>query len=146
MTHTPPRGTPRRDKPEPSNEARSGSPASFPDTAASGARPRTNVDDVYRLLAESVQDYAIFALDATGRVLTWSAGAARLKGYARTEIVGQHFSLFYPPEAIAAGKPERELELAKRAGRLEDEGWRVRKDGSQFWANVVISAMRNPAG
>ena len=102
--------------------------------------------DVYRLLVEGVQDYAIFALDRAGRVLTWSAGAARLKGYARTEIVGRHFSIFYPQEAIAAGKPEWELEVATRAGRLEDEGWRVRKDGSRFWASVVITALHDDLG
>jgi PAS domain S-box-containing protein len=93
-----------------------------------------------------VQDYAIFALDRTGRILTWSAGAARLKGYARTEVIGQHLSIFYPPEDVKAGKPERELEIAAREGRHEDEGWRVRKDGTRFWANVVITALRDEMG
>ena len=100
----------------------------------------------YRLLVESVRDYAIFALDSTGHVVTWSAGAAQLKGYVRPEILGQHFSVFYPPEDIAAGKPDRELEGAIRAGRLEDEGWRVRKDGSRFWASVIITALRDELG
>jgi PAS domain S-box-containing protein len=101
---------------------------------------------LYRLLVESVQDYAIFALDPTGHVLSWNAGAERIKGYTRDEIVGHHFSEFYPPEDIANGKPPWELETAAREGRLEDEGWRVRKDGTYFWANVVITALRNERG
>ncbi|HUQ81064.1 MAG TPA: PAS domain S-box protein [Gemmatimonadaceae bacterium] len=101
---------------------------------------------LYRLLVESVRDYAIFALDRAGNVLTWSAGAAKLKGYTRPEILGRHFSIFYPPEDVAAGKPDRELEDATRAGRLEDEGWRVRKDGTRFWATVVITALRDELG
>ena len=99
-----------------------------------------------RLMVESVRDYAIFMLDPQGRVATWSAGAERIKGYRAEEIVGRHFSLFYAPEEVAAGKPEMELAAAGREGRLEDEGWRVRKDGSVFWANVVISAIRGPGG
>src|SRR3954468_21850313 len=122
MTNTPPRGIPKQNEPA--------SPA----------------DDLYRLLVESVQDYAIFALDPAGRILTWSAGAARLKGYARTEVLGRHFSIFYMPEAVKAGKPDWELEEATRPGRLEDEGWRVRKDGTHFWANVVITALRDELG
>ena len=101
---------------------------------------------LYQSLVESVPDYAIFALDRAGNVLTWSAGAARLEGYTRPEILGQHFSVFYPPEDVAAGKPERDLEHVTRAGRLQDEGWRVRKDGSRFWANVVITALRDELG
>jgi PAS domain S-box-containing protein len=101
---------------------------------------------LYRLLVEGVRDYAIFALDAGGHILTWNEGARRIKGYARDEIVGQHFSIFYPPEDIAAGKPARELDEAIRDGRVEDEGWRVRKDGSLFWADVVITAMRDESG
>ena len=97
-----------------------------------GARPAVPPEWLYRLLVESVRDYAIFALDTAGNVLTWSAGAARLKGYSRPEIIGRHFSVFYPPEDVAAGKPHRELEEATRTGRLEDEGWRVREDGSRF--------------
>ena len=95
---------------------------------------------------DSVRDYAIFALDPDGYILSWNAGAERLKGYTPAEIIGRHFSTFYPPEDIAAGKPERELVDAVRDGRVEDEGWRVRKDGSRFWANVVITALRDVAG
>ena len=82
--------------------------------------------ELYRLLVESAQDYAIFALDATGHVLTWNRGAERFKGYAAGEIVGRHFSVFYPEEDVAAGKPARELVDATRDGRMEDEGWRIR--------------------
>src|SRR5678816_883415 len=127
MTDTPPRGTPK-------------------DDASGAASNRDAPERFYQLLVESVQDYAIFALDRTGNILTWSAGAARLKGYARTEILGRHFSVFYPPEDVAAGKPERELEEAKRIGRLEDQGWRVRQDGTRFWASVVITALHDELG
>ena len=99
--------------------------------------------DLHRLLVQTVRDYAIFALDASGHVLTWNPGAQRFKGYTAEEIVGQHFSVFYPPEAIAAGTPERELRDAARDGSAEDEGWRLRKDGTRFWASVVITALRN---
>jgi PAS domain S-box-containing protein len=95
----------------------------------------------YRLLVDSVRDYAIFMLDPTGHILSWNTGAERLKGYKRSEIIGRHFSTFYQPEDIASDKPGRELEIAKRLGRVEDEGWRVRKDGTLFWANVVITAL-----
>ncbi|HEY6863813.1 MAG TPA: PAS domain S-box protein [Burkholderiales bacterium] len=98
-------------------------------------------EDRFRLLVESVRDYAIFMLDPEGRVATWNAGAQRIKGYAAEEIIGRHFSTFYPPDAIAAQWPQQELEMAKRDGRFEDEGWRLRKDGSRFWANVVITAL-----
>ncbi|HEX6036974.1 PAS domain-containing sensor histidine kinase [Longimicrobium sp.] len=101
---------------------------------------------LYQLLVESVRDYAIFALDPGGHILTWNAGAQRFKGYTRAEIVGQHFSVFYPPEEQAAGKPAWELEVAARTGVYEEEGWRVRKDGSRFWANVVITALRDADG
>ena len=101
---------------------------------------------LYGLLVESVQDYAIFALDPSGHILSWNEGAFRLKGYTADEIIGRHFSIFYPPEDIARGKTAWELEVAAREGRLEDEGWRVRKDGSRFWANVVITALRDPSG
>ena len=102
--------------------------------------------DSFRLLVEGVRDYAIFMLDGAGRVSTWNAGAQRIKGYRAEEIVGQHFSRFYPPEAVAAGRPARLLALAAREGRAEDEGWRIRKDGSRFWANVIITAMRDSDG
>ncbi len=98
------------------------------------------------LLIDSTTDYAIFMLDPTGHVVTWNAGAQRIKGYTRDEIVGKHFSIFYPPDAIARNWPQTELELATRDGRFEDEGWRLRQDGTRFWANVVITALRDAAG
>jgi len=94
------------------------------------------------LLVSSAVDYAIFVLDTDGRVLTWNAGAERMNGYTREEIVGRHFSSFYLPEDVARDHPAEELRLAVRDGRYEEEGWRVRKDGSRFWANVVISPIR----
>jgi PAS domain S-box-containing protein len=100
----------------------------------------------FRLLVESVKDYAIFILDPGGHVQTWNLGAEGVKGYAAGEIIGKHFSVFYPPEDIAAGKCELELEVAAQMGRFEDEGWRLRKDGGRIWANVVITALRNPDG
>jgi len=118
--------------------------ASFADTHSGSLVAEST--GLYQLLVESVRDYAIFALDPTGHVLSWNAGAERIKGYTRDEIIGHHFSEFYPPEDIASGKPPWELEVAAREGRLEDEGWRVRKDGTYFWANVVITALRNQAG
>jgi PAS domain S-box-containing protein len=107
---------------------------------------RLATEERFRLMVESVQDYAILMLDAQGNVATWNAGAQRFKGYRAEEIMGRHFSTFYPPEDVAAGKPERELEIAAAEGRLEDEGWRVRKDGTRFWANVVITALRDQDG
>jgi PAS domain S-box-containing protein len=100
----------------------------------------------FRLLVEAVQDYAIFMLDVHGRVSSWNIGAERIKGYKASEILAEHFSRFYPEEDIRAEKPQRELEIAARDGRLEDEGWRLRKDGSPFWASVIITALRNSAG
>ncbi|AZG14545.1 PAS domain-containing sensor histidine kinase [Cupriavidus pauculus] len=100
----------------------------------------------YRTLVETISDYAIFSLDATGHVASWNAGAARIKGYQRDEIIGQHFSRFYTDEANARNWPAVELEAAARLGRFEDEGWRVRKDGTQFWANVIITALRDEHG
>ena len=105
-----------------------------------------NTSDLYRRLVESVSDYAIFALDPEGYVSSWNPGAQRIKGYTADEIIGRHFSSFYPPDDVAAGKPAWELEVAAREGRVEDEGWRLRKDGSRFWANVVISAVRDNQG
>jgi PAS domain S-box-containing protein len=103
-------------------------------------------DTHYRLLVDSVNDYAIITLDVDGNVTTWNKGAARIKGYTPEEIIGRHFSCFYPQEKIRARLPERELRAAATEGRFEDEGWRVRKDGSQFWANVIITALRDRAG
>lgn len=100
----------------------------------------------FRLLVDSVQDYAIFMLDTTGRIVSWNEGARRIKQYSPSEIMGQHFSIFYPPEDVARHKPDMELKIAIRDGRFEEEGWRVRKDGSRIWANVVISAIYAPEG
>lgn len=102
-----------------------------------------NSDEVFRLLVESVKDYAIFLLDPGGNVATWNQGAERIKGYKAHEIIGQHFSRFYLPEAIESKWPQRELEIAEKEGRFVDEGLRVRKDGSTFWANVVITPLRD---
>jgi PAS domain S-box-containing protein len=102
--------------------------------------------DLFRLLVESVRDYAIFVLDPEGKVLTWNPGAQAMKGYAKEEIVGQHFSKFYLPEAVQSNWPGRELALAQKEGRFSDEGWRVRKDGTSFWASVIITALRGPDG
>jgi PAS domain S-box-containing protein len=113
-------------------------------SAAGAELPRS--DEPFRRLVEGVTDYAIFALDPGGHVTSWNAGAERIKGYAPDEIIGKHFSIFYPPEALARGVPAHALEVARREGRLEDEGWRLRKDGSRFWANVVITALRDPSG
>jgi PAS domain S-box-containing protein len=98
-------------------------------------------EEMFRLLVSSVRDYAIFLLDPEGRIATWNTGAQRIKGYTPTDIIGKHFSIFYPPEDIAANKPERELAIAREKGVYEEEGWRLRKDGSRFWANVVITAV-----
>ncbi|MBS7781293.1 PAS domain S-box protein [Acidovorax sp. CCYZU-2555] len=102
--------------------------------------------DRFRLLVESVQDYAIFMLDPAGIVLSWNAGAARLKGYAADEVIGRHFSIFYPEPAKQKMWPDHELLLAAQNGTYEEEGWRVRKDGNMFWANVVITALRDSDG
>lgn len=99
-----------------------------------------------RLFIEAVRDYAIFLLDPEGCVITWNTGAERIKGYKAPEIIGQHFSRFYPEEDVRSGKPAWELEAATRQGRFEDEGWRIRKDGSRFWANVIITAVKDNAG
>ncbi len=98
-------------------------------------------EKIYKLLIDSVTDYAIFMLDPTGRIMTWNAGAARIKGYTANEIIGKHFSVFYPPDANREEFPKYELRKALEDGRFEDEGWRVRKDGSRFWANVVITPL-----
>ncbi|PYQ40315.1 MAG: hypothetical protein DMG99_14345, partial [Acidobacteria bacterium] len=103
-------------------------------------------DEIFRLLVDSVKDYAIFLLDPDGNVATWNQGAERIKGYAANEIIGQHFSRFYPKEARESHWPERELEFATKEGRFVDEGLRVRKDGSSFWAYVVITPLRDQNG
>jgi PAS domain S-box-containing protein len=100
----------------------------------------------YKMLVESVQDYAIFLMDKNGYIQTWNKGAEKNKGYTADEIIGKHFSIFYTPKDIKAKKPARELVEAQELGRTEDEDWRVRKDGSKFWANVVITALRDKSG
>jgi PAS domain S-box-containing protein len=110
-------------------------------------RPDNNtLDQRLQLLIEAVVDYGIFMLDPTGHIMSWNTGAEKLKGYKREEILGKHFSIFYPPAAIESGWPQEELRLAKLRGRFEDEGWRLRKDGTRFWANVVITALYGPMG
>ena len=103
-------------------------------------------DAQFRLLVQTVSDYAIFLLDTAGRVMSWNAGAERIKGYAAAEILGRHFSLFYPPEERAAGRPEKMLEQAARDEHMSAQGWRLRQDGSRFWADVVITALRSQTG
>jgi len=98
-------------------------------------------DEQFRLLVEGVKDYAIFMLDPQGHVASWNRGAELIKGYRADEILGSHFSIFYPADAIARGWPDHELQMARSEGRFEDEGWRVRKDGSLFWSNVIITAL-----
>jgi PAS domain S-box-containing protein len=105
-------------------------------------RSTLSTTELYRLLIDQVQDFALIVLDAEGRVVTWNSGAQRIKGYSAEEIIGQHFSVFYPPDVAQKGWPEHELSVASEAGRFEDEGWRVRKDSSRFWASVVITALR----
>ncbi|HYC52497.1 MAG TPA: PAS domain-containing sensor histidine kinase [Gemmatimonadaceae bacterium] len=99
-------------------------------------------EERFRLLVQSVKDYGIFMLDPTGHIASWNEGAERIKGYTYDEIIGKHFSIFYPPEDLERDKPAMELRVAARVGRFEDEGWRVRQDGTLFWANVVITALR----
>src|ERR1700736_23017 len=106
-------------------------------------RSRLRADE-FALLVDSVQEYAIFILGTDGEVRSWNPGAARIMGYSESEIIGRNFSIFYPPED--ARKPQRELEVAAIEGRVEDEGWRLRKDGTRFWANTVITALQNPDG
>lgn len=103
-------------------------------------------NEPFRALVENIPDYAIFMLDADGRVISWNVGAERLKGYREEEILGQHFSRFYSHEDIERGRPQHGLEVASTEGRFEEQGWRLRKDGSLFWANVVITPVRGPAG
>jgi PAS domain S-box-containing protein len=108
--------------------------------------PGSIPDQRFQLLVDAVTDYGIFLLDAQGHIVSWNSGAQKLKGWEREEILGQHFSIFYPPEAKASGWPQEELRRAAANGRMEDEGWRLRKDGSRFWANVVITALFDEHG
>src|SRR5437762_9944533 len=104
------------------------------------------LDDQFALLVSNVVDYAIFMLDPTGVVVTWNEGAQRVKGYSADEIIGRHFSVFYPAEEVRNRKPDWELEIAVREGHYAEENWRVRKDGTRFWASVVITALRDQTG
>ena len=124
-------------------------PDSFSSDSQSFSPPPEQVvppEERLRILLESVQDYAIYMLDADGVIVSWNNGAEKIKGYSADEIIGQHVSIFYPPDDIAAGKPAAELAVAARTGRVEDEGWRVRKDGTMFWANVVLTAVYGTGG
>ncbi|TAJ97477.1 MAG: PAS domain-containing sensor histidine kinase [Reyranella sp.] len=112
---------------------------------AAGEELRRNLEE-FRLLVQSVTDYGIYMLDPEGNVATWNAGAQRIKGYTQEEIVGQHFSRFYTEEDRAAGAPQRALATAAHEGRFENEAWRVRKDGTRFWASIVIDPVREPDG
>src|ERR1700694_1092704 len=118
-----------------------GRPADKPEIATSA-----NSEERFRLLLESIKDYSILMLDPGGLVTTWNKGAERIKGYRSDEIVGRHFSHFYPQADVTQGKPEHELAVAAAEGRCEDEGWRVRKDGTKFWAEVVITPIYNDNG
>lgn len=110
-------------------------------------RARPGIPDAqYRLMVESVVDYAIFMLDPKGMVLTWNKGAERLKGYKEDDILGHHFSVYYPPELLAKNWPAYELDIATTTGKYEEEGWRIRKDGTRFWASVTITRLTDPSG
>jgi PAS domain S-box-containing protein len=114
--------------------------------AANRGTPDPQSDESFRLLVEHVQDYAIFMLDPAGNIVTWNQGAERIKGYTADEIIGRHFSVFYRAEDATTGAWERELEAAKTEGRVRSEGWRVRKDGTPFWASVVLTSLWNEDG
>src|SRR5450432_1935523 len=103
-------------------------------------------EERFHLLVDAITDYGIFLLDAGGHVSTWNPGAERLKGYTAREIIGQHFSIFYPEQERAAGRPAKVLESVTREGRYEEEAWRVRKDGTRFWASVTITPLRSESG
>src|SRR6185369_8490663 len=96
----------------------------------------------FRLFVDAVKDYAVYVLDPLGNVASWNQGAERIKGYTAFEILGKHFSLFFTLQDIQAGKPEQEMQIAIQEGQFQGEGWRVRKDGSQFWANIVLTAIK----
>src|SRR5438045_520314 len=103
-------------------------------------------DSIFRRLVEQTRDYAVFVLDPKGHIATWNLGARRIKGYTREEIVGRHYSNFFTPEDVEAGKPWEALAQARRDGHYETEGWRVRKDGSRFWARVLLTPVYDDAG
>src|SRR3954463_2274593 len=136
---------PRR-RPNPSDAPNGDSTPITPIANSGLAETLKHGSRIYQLMVESVKDYAIFMLDPAGYIASWNQGAQRIKGYSADEIIGRHFSVFYTEDAIEIGHPQYELEVATREGRFEEEGWRVRKDGSLFWANVVITALRDPNG
>ena len=111
-------------------------------------RPTTleEAQEYFRLLVAGVREHAVFLMDKGGHIKTWNAGAQIIQGYRAEEIIGQHVSKFYLPEEVAAGKPARELVIAEKDGHYREEGWRVRKDGSLFWANVLITTLRDDSG
>jgi PAS domain S-box-containing protein len=130
--------SPKRDKATPE-----------PETSIQSGKDHTVLhlnEERFRLLVDAVEGYAIFTLDLQGHVNSWNHGAQRIKGYEISEVLGKHFSIFYPEEDLQSGKPQRLLKIAAEQGRVEDEGWRVRKDGSRFWANVLITALRDDTG
>jgi PAS domain S-box-containing protein len=136
------KGPQRRRKSSPKSPAKSS--ASITPIENTGlAESMKHGGEVYQLMIDAVRDYAIFLLDPNGYVASWNRGAKRIKGYEADEIIGRHFSTFYRESDIARGHPQHELEIATADGRFEEEGWRVRKDGSMFWANVVITAVRD---
>lgn len=112
----------------------------------SKSRSHDSEIEQFRLLVEQIQDYAIYMMDPGGRVTTWNSGAERIKGYTASDIIGCHYSTFFLPEDVAAGKPDEILEVAMRDGKAEQEGWRVRKDGSRFWASALVTAIRGRSG
>ena len=116
-------------------------PLQFP---ASPVQSVTDAD--YRMMVNAVNDYAIFMLDPAGRIRSWNSGAQRLKGYTAEEVIGRSFEMFYLQEDIDAGRPQQELDETLRLGRMEDEGWRLRKDGSRYWASVVMAALFDEDG
>lgn len=103
-------------------------------------------EERFRLLVEGVPDYALYLMNPEGQVVTWNSGAERIKDYSAAEIIGRHYSTFFLPEDVAAGKPFALLERARKEGRAEQEGWRVRKDGSTFWVNAVVTALHDKSG
>jgi PAS domain S-box-containing protein len=118
----------------------------IPQPGGGDSTPDARSAEMYRRLVQSVTDYAIYAIDPAGHVINWNPGAERIKGYTPEEIVGQSFTLFYTPEDLAAGRPQRLMDTAIMEGHVEDEGWRVRKDGSRFWASVALAPIRDAAG
>src|SRR3954471_21168672 len=122
---------------------RSAAPSDAPALQTPLAEALKKGGNLYELMVDSVNDYAIFMLDPSGNIASWNRGAQRIKGYTADEVIGKHFSTFYTPEDLATDKPRRELEIAVREGRYEEEGVRVRKDGSPFWANVVLTPVHD---